>query len=86
MASRPHDRMGVSFWYNWLSNNYKQLVHPGAAGAVGVNLRDLYGFEIYYNIAINKWLHVTPDLQVIKNEFNGDDFAIIPGIRGVIDF
>jgi len=80
MASRPHDRMGVSFWYNWLANNYKQLVRPV------VNLRDFYGFEVYYNIALNKWLHLTPDLQVIKNERNGDDFAIVPGIRAVIDF
>ena len=80
MASRPHDRMGVSFWYNWLANNYKQLVRPV------VNLRDFYGFEVYYNIAINKWLHLTPDLQVLKNERSGDDFAIIPGIRAVIDF
>jgi porin len=80
MASRPRDRMGVSFWYNWLADNYKQLVRPV------VNLRDLYGFEIYYNISINKWFHVTPDLQVIKNERNGDDVAIIPGIRAVIDF
>ena len=80
MASRSHDRMGVSFWYNWFSNDFKQLVRP-----VG-NLRDFYGFEIYYNIAINKWFHVTPDLQVIKNEWSGDDFAIIPEIRAVIDF
>jgi porin len=80
MASRPADRMGVSFWYNWLSDNYKQLVRPV------INLRDLYGFEIYYNIAINNWFHVTPDLQFIKNERNGDDLAIIPGIRAVIDF
>jgi porin len=80
MASRPHDRMGISFWYNWLANNYKQLVRPVA------NLRDLYGFEIYYNVAVNQWLHITPDLQVIKNEWNGDDIAIVPGIRAVIDF
>ena len=80
MESRPLDRMGVSFWYNWLSDDFKQLVRPVA------NLRDLYGFEIYYNIAINKWLHVTPDLQLIKNENNGDGLAVIPGIRAVIDF
>jgi carbohydrate-selective porin OprB len=80
MSSRPHDRMGISFWYAWLANNYKQLVRPVA------NLRDFYGFEVYYNIAINKWLHLTPDLQVIKNEWNGDDIAIVPGIRAVIDF
>jgi carbohydrate-selective porin OprB len=80
MASRPADRMGVSFWYNWLSDDFKDLVSPVD------NLRDLYGFELYYNVAINKWLHLTPDLQLIKNEFNGDDLAIIPGVRAVIDF
>jgi porin len=80
MGSRPQDRMGVSFWKNWLSDDYKQLVRPVA------NLRDLYGFELYYNIAINKWLHVTPDLQFIKNEVKGNDLAIVPGIRAVIDF
>jgi porin len=80
MASRPHDRMGVSYWKNWLSNDFKDLVSPEAS------LRDLWGFEIYYNIAINKYLHLTPDLQFIKNEFRGDNLAIIPGIRAVIDF
>jgi hypothetical protein len=80
MSSRPQDRMGVSFWYNWLSNDYKELVRPIA------DLRDFYGFEIYYNIAVNKWLHITPDLQFIQNEWKGDDLAIVPGIRAVIDF
>jgi carbohydrate-selective porin OprB len=80
MASRSDDRMGAAFWYNWLADNFKQLVRPA------VNLRDTYGFELYYNVAINKWLHITPDLQFIKNERNGDDLAIIPGIRAVIDF
>jgi porin len=80
MASRPQDRMGVSFWYNWLSDDFEKLLSPVA------DLRDLYGFELYYNIAVNKWLHVTPDLQLIMNERNGDDLAIVPGIRAVIDF
>jgi porin len=48
MASRPHDRMGVSGWYNGLSGNFKDLVSPV------VDLRDTWGFELYYNIAINK--------------------------------
>jgi len=72
--------MGVSFWHNWLADNYKDLVRPA------VDLRDTYEFEIYYNIAINKWLHVTPNLQFIENEIKGDDLAIFPGIRAVIDF
>jgi len=80
MASRPHDRVGVSFWYNWLSDEFEDLVSPPA------DLQNLYGFEIYYNAAINKWLHVTADLQLIENEFERDDFAVVPGVRMVVDF
>ncbi|MGD9018423.1 MAG: carbohydrate porin [Desulfobacterales bacterium] len=80
MASRPHDRMGVGGWYTWLSDNYKDLVSPV------VDLRDIYGFEFYYNFAITPWAHLTADLQLIENEFEEDDFAVIPGVRLVIDF
>ena len=80
MTSRPHDRMGLSGWKNWLSDDFVDLVSPVA------DLRDTYGFELYYNMEITKWLHVTADLQIIENENDGDDLAIIPGIRVVIDF
>ena len=80
MASRPHDRMGVSGWYNWLSDNFEDLVSPVA------DLQDQYGFELYYNIAINKWLHLSADLQLVQNEREEDDLAVIPGIRLVMDF
>jgi hypothetical protein len=80
MKSRPHDRMGVAFWHNWLSDEFKDLVSPV------VDLRDTWGFELYYNIAINKWLHLTPDIQFIRNEFKGDDLAVVPGVRLVMDF
>jgi hypothetical protein len=42
------------------------------------------GVEIYYNFEINKWLHLTPDLQIVQNEY--EDVAVIPGIRLVMDF
>jgi porin len=29
-------------------------------------LRDEYGFEAYYNVAITPWLQLTPDIQVIR--------------------
>ena len=80
MASRPHDRMGVSGWYNWLSDDFTDLVSPVA------DLQDTWGFELYYNFAINKYLHLTPDIQLIENEWKDDDFAVIPGIRLVMDF
>jgi len=91
--SRSHDRMGVAGWYNWLSDDFKKLVSPVE------DLRDLWGVELYYNIALNKWLHLSPNLQFIRNEKdgqpgipfvqkkkNGDDLAIIPGVRLVMDF
>ena len=80
IASRPHDRMGVSGWYNGLSDNFVDLV------SVVVPLDDTWGVEIYYNFEINKWLHLTPDLQFVQNEREADDVAVIPGIRLVIDF
>jgi porin len=93
MKSRPHDRMGVAFWRNWLSDEFKDLVSPLD------DLRDTWGFELYYNLQINKWLHLTPDIQFIQNERGGkpdipflqkgkkgDDIAVVPGIRLVMDF
>jgi porin len=29
-------------------------------------LRDEYGFEAFYNLAITPWLQLTPDVQVIR--------------------
>jgi porin len=80
MASRPHDRMGVSFWYNWLSDEFEDLVSPVA------DLQNLYGFELYYNFAITPAIHVTSDIQFIENERKRDDLAVVPGVRLVIDF
>ena len=51
-----------------------------------IDLRNLWGFELYYNFAINKWLHLSPDLQFIKNQREDDDLAVIPGVRLVMDF
>ena len=72
--------MGVAGWYNWLSGNFTDLVSPVT------DLRDPWGFEVYYNFAINRWLHLSPNLQLINNEWEGDDLAIVPGIRLVMDF
>jgi porin len=81
MASRPQDRMGVSGWYSGLSKNFIEL-----GSDVGLSLQDTWGVEIYYNFALNPWIHLTPDLQVIQNENVGDDVAVIPGVRLVMDF
>jgi porin len=84
LASRPNDRMGVAGWGNGITSDYKERVRDLTLGTR--ELRDLWGFEVYYNIEINRWLHLAPDLQVLRNENKGDDTAIVPGIRLVMDF
>ncbi|MEP4485826.1 MAG: carbohydrate porin [Halioglobus sp.] len=78
--SRPHDRMGVSGWYNAMSDNFTDLVSPVA------DLRDSWGFEFYYNYQVMPSVHLTGDIQFLENEWNGDDLAVVPGVRLVIDF
>jgi porin len=80
-GSRPNDRMGVSGWYNGLSRNFVKLTSNA-----DIRMRDLWGMEVYYNYQINKWLHFSPDLQLIRNSQTRDDFAIVPGFRMVVDF
>jgi porin len=81
IAVRPHDRMGVSGWYNGLSNNFVDLVSK-----VDIDLRDTWGFEMYYNIAFSNWAHLSPDIQLVENQNKGDDLAVILGLRFVLDF
>jgi porin len=81
MASRPADRMGISMWYSGLTNDFKNL-----ASNFDIRLRDTWGVELYYNYEINKWLHLSPDFQLVKNQNTRDDLAVIPGIRLVMDF
>jgi hypothetical protein len=70
----------VAGWFNGLSDNFMDLTSPV------IELRDTWGFEAYYTFAINKWLLLSADLQLIENAREKDDFAVIPGARLVIDF
>jgi porin len=81
LASRPRDRMGVSGWVSGLSDNFRDKVSP----LVDVG-STTWGFELYYSLEINKWLHLTPDLQLVQNQRQGNSIAIIPGVRLVMDF
>jgi len=61
ISCRPLDRFGVGFYYMDVRN-------PKFTGPLATRefLRDEYGFEIFYNVAITPWLQVTPDIQVLK--------------------
>jgi porin len=61
LPSRDHDRFGIGYYYTDVRN--PTLQHP----LVGTRsfLRDEWGFEAFYNVAITPWMLLTPDIQVI---------------------
>ena len=80
MKSRPHDRMGVAGWGNLLSDNFKKLVSPV------IDLRDLWGAEVYYSAQIIPSVHLTADLQIVQNGLHGNNIGVIPGVRLVTEY
>ena len=59
--SRPHDSFGLGYYYADISN-------PELTGLFRNRklLRDEYGVEVYYSIAITPWMKLTPDIQFVR--------------------
>jgi porin len=81
MDCRPHDRMGVGYFYSGLNGAFKDLFLLS-----GNTLDDLHGCELYYNAAITPWFHLTADLQVIDPAQQANDTAIVLALRAKLDF
>jgi hypothetical protein len=69
----------VGVFWNGLSDNFKELTAPI------IELQDFWGVELYYNFELTKWAHLSADLQLVETEVEDNDFAVIPGVRLVID-
>jgi porin len=61
VPGRILDEFGVGFYYIDVSN-------PEFTGLLADRdfLRDEYGIEAYYNIALTPWMKLTPDIQIIR--------------------
>ncbi len=77
---REQDSLGIGYFYDALSGNYKSLVSPLVAA------RDIQGVELYYNMALTPWFHVTADLQVLEDANAADDTSVLPGLRANLRF
>ena len=78
--SRPNDRTGIAYFYNALNSDFQRafnLVNPAG---------DVHGGEVYYNAEITPWFHLTFDLQAIRPTFSARETAIVPAVRGRLDF
>ena len=61
IPGRGRDRFGLGFYYIDVSNPELQGLFQNTK-----LLRDEYGFEAFYNIAITPWLLLTPDIQIVR--------------------
>jgi porin len=82
IPTRSNDRYGFGFYYIDVNNPKLQGLFQSTK-----LLRDEYGFEAFYNIAITPWLLLTPDIQVVrgaqKNTFTIDSLPTIVSRKSV---
>jgi porin len=76
LASRPHDRWGVGYYYMKTSDELPAFVQLG----------DEQGVEVFYNFAVTPAFAITADLQVIDSAKNNTDTAVVGGIRATLRF
>lgn len=81
LPGRSNDQFGVGWYYSGTS---EQLA-PTLATAIG-GVGDGQGVEIFYDIEVTPWLHITPDFQVLMPPRNSVDTAIVAGLRSRIIF
>jgi porin len=60
IPGRELDQFGIGYYYSSVNNPTFQ--HPLSTKSF---LRDEWGFEAYYNVALTPWMLLTPDVQVI---------------------
>lgn len=77
LSHRENDTFGIGWFYTGLSGGLKAL-------PLGLGNED--GFELYYNIAVTPWCHITPDVQIINSSPKALETAVILGLRAKFDF
>lgn len=77
---RAGDTFGIGYFYMGVSEPLKNLVSPFAS------LRNEQGVEVYYNIAVTPWCHITPDFQVMTPFQDQVGASVLFGLRAKIDF
>lgn len=78
LPERDRDTWGVGYYHADLKD----------AGIPVLGLNSEQGVEVFYNIEITPWCHLTPDLQVIVDPGGGSrrDVALVYGLRMQMTF
>jgi porin len=80
IPGRERDTFGLAYYYLGFSDDFKDVAR------VITPVRDEHGLELFYNVAVTPWCHLTTDLQVITPALEQADTALVLGLRLKIDF
>jgi porin len=78
IPGRATDTYGVGYYFINLTDELPRIIER--------RVEDEQGVELYYNIAVTPWLHVSPDLQFIDPARSKIDTTVVAGLRMKIDF
>ncbi|MFO0795521.1 MAG: carbohydrate porin, partial [Candidatus Brocadiaceae bacterium] len=78
IPDRDNDSLGVGYYYLAISDELPRIIER--------RTHDEQGMELYYNVAITPWMHITPDLQVIEPVRENVNTTVVAGVRMKIDF
>jgi porin len=79
IPGRKQDTFGVGYYYLY-SDDFKTVARLVAP------VRDERGLELFYNVGVTPWCHITPDLQVITPTLGVAETSVVLGLRTKIDF
>jgi len=74
---RENDTVGIGYYHLGISD-------LPALKTLGFGAED--GVELFYNVAVTPWFHVTPDLQILNPSQHSNPTTILVGIRARMSF
>ena len=78
LPGRPNDSFGIGYFY-------VDLVDGAVADLIGLDSEE-QGVELFYEIEIAPWFHITPNLQIVDPGVVANDTAVILGLRANVIF
>ena len=92
MPGRPSDTFGVG----WSRIDFSNNLVPFLRDALNLGLDHEDAVELYYNVAVTKWLGLTVDLQIVNQglkktltssgQLKDVDTAVVGGLRAFVRF
>jgi porin len=80
IPGREHDTIGLGYYYYDFSDDLQSAVAPL------IELDDEQGLEIFYNMEVTPWCHISADVQIVNPATASQDTFVAFGLRTNIRF